>query len=49
VQDDWPRALNRKDAVAFVRAVKRYGLESRLPDVAAEVGPSLLQAPEPAQ
>lgn len=31
------RSLSRKDATAFVRAVRRYGLKSRLPAIAAEV------------
>lgn len=32
------RSLGKRDAVAFVRAVRRYGLQSRLADIAAEVG-----------
>ena len=47
--EEWPKALSRKDATAYVRAVKRYGLEQRLPEIAAEVGPNLESAPEPAQ
>ena len=45
----WPPALNRKDATAFIRAVKRYGLEIRLPQIAAEIGPVMEEAPEEAR
>ena len=49
LQDNgWPPSLNRKDATAFIRAVKRYGLEARLPQIAAEVGPVMGEAPEDA-
>jgi hypothetical protein len=48
-EEDWPRALNRREATAFVRGVKHYGLESRLPEIAAEVGPTLETAPSAAQ
>ncbi|EIE23598.1 hypothetical protein COCSUDRAFT_47361 [Coccomyxa subellipsoidea C-169] len=48
-EDDWPRALNRREATAFVRGVKQYGLEARLPEIAAEVGPTLDNAPPAAQ
>jgi chromodomain-helicase-DNA-binding protein 1 len=47
--EEWPKGLSRKDATAYVRAVKRYGLEQRLPEIAAEVGPSLEAAPDSAQ
>ena len=47
--EEWPRALSRRDAGAYVRAVKRYGLEQRLPEIAADVGASLEAAPEAAQ
>lgn len=45
----WPPSLNRKDATAFIKAVKRYGLEIRLPQIAAEVGPVMEEAPEAAK
>lgn len=32
------RGLSKRDAAAFVRAVRRYGLQARLSDAAAEVG-----------
>ncbi|CAL8472046.1 g11588 [Coccomyxa elongata] len=48
-EEDWPKALNRREAGAFVRGVKQYGLESRLPEIAAEVGPTLDSAPPAAQ
>lgn len=38
------RSLSRRDAAAFVRAVRRYGRPERLADVAAEVGRSLEEA-----
>ncbi len=31
------RTLSRRDAANFIRAVKRYGLAARLPDITAEV------------
>jgi len=50
VQDNgWPPSLNRKDATAFIKAVKRYGLEARLQQIAAEVGPVMEDAPEDAK
>ncbi len=50
MQDNgWPPSLNRKDATAFLRAVKRYGLEVRLPQIAAEVGTVMEEAPEDAK
>ena len=50
LQDNgWPPSLNRKDATAFIRAVKRYGLEIRLPQIAAEIGPVMEEAPEDAR
>jgi hypothetical protein len=50
VQDNgWPPSLNRKDATAFIKAVKRYGLEARLAKIAAEVGPVMEEAPEEAK
>ena len=50
MQDNgWPPSLNRKDATAFIRAVKRYGLEARLPQIAAEVGTVMEEAPEDAK
>ncbi|KIY92937.1 chromodomain-helicase-DNA-binding protein 1 [Monoraphidium neglectum] len=39
------RTISRRDAAAFVRAVRRYGLPQRLPAIAAEVGPALEDAP----
>jgi hypothetical protein len=33
-----PRSLSKRDAAAFVRAVRRFGLLSHLADVAREVG-----------
>ena len=47
--NEWPPSLNRKDATAFIRAVKRYGLEIRLPQIAAEIGPVMEEAPEDAR
>ncbi|KAK9828376.1 hypothetical protein WJX81_001254 [Elliptochloris bilobata] len=44
----WPRTLSKRDAAVWVRAVRRYGLEARLPDVAREVGPALEGAPNSA-
>ncbi len=38
------RSLSRRDAAAFVRAVRRYGRSERLADVASEVGRSLEEA-----
>lgn len=35
---DFPRALSKRDAGAFVRAVKRHGLLSKLDTIAAEAG-----------
>ncbi len=32
------RSLARRDAAAFIRAVKRYGLLSKMGDIASEVG-----------
>ncbi len=50
MQDNgWPPSLNRKDATAFIKAVKRYGLEARLAKIAAEVGPVMEEAPEEAK
>ena len=50
LQDNgWPPSLNRKDATAFIRAVKRYGLEIRLPQIAMEIGPVMEEAPEDAR
>jgi chromodomain-helicase-DNA-binding protein 1 len=36
--------LSRKDAAAFVRAARRYGLKARLPAIAAEVGGAVEEA-----
>lgn len=36
--DLWPPALNKKDATAFVRAVRRFGLVERLDAIANECG-----------
>ena len=44
----WPRTLSKRDAAAWVRAVRRFGLEARLPDIAREVGPALEGAPHSA-
>jgi chromodomain-helicase-DNA-binding protein 1 len=38
------RSLSRKDATAFVRAARRYGLKARLPAIAAEVGGAVEEA-----
>eukprot|EP00879_Flechtneria_rotunda_P012304 GHRR01012851.1.p1 GENE.GHRR01012851.1~~GHRR01012851.1.p1 ORF type:complete len:597 (+),score=210.52 GHRR01012851.1:462-2252(+) len=43
------RPLSRRDAAAFVRAVRRYGLQSRLPSIAAEVGGVLKEVGLPEQ
>ena len=43
------QALSRRDANAFVKAVKRYGLPSRLPQIAVEVGPVMEHAPQNAR
>ncbi len=37
---DWPAACSRRDANLFLRGVKRFGTIDRLPDIAAEIGPS---------
>ncbi|KAK9824197.1 hypothetical protein WJX72_008454 [[Myrmecia] bisecta] len=44
-----PRRLSRRDAGMFVRAVKRFGLLARMPEIAKEVGPSMENASEPAR
>ena len=41
---DFPRALSKRDAGAFVRAVKRHGLLSKLDTIAAEAGGALPSA-----
>jgi hypothetical protein len=38
------RSLSRKDATAFVRAARRYGLKARLPAIAAEIGGAVEEA-----
>ena len=38
------RTISRRDANAFVRGVRRWGLVSRLDKIAAEVGPTLEEA-----
>jgi chromodomain-helicase-DNA-binding protein 1 len=43
------RSLGKRDAVAFVRAVRRYGLRSRLADVASEAGGAVEAAGRQAQ
>lgn len=43
------RSLGKRDAVAFVRAVRRYGLRSRLPDIASEAGGAVEAAGRQAQ
>jgi chromodomain-helicase-DNA-binding protein 1 len=40
------RSLSKRDAVAFVRAVRRYGLQTRLSVVASEAG-GAVEAAEP--
>jgi hypothetical protein len=42
-------SLSKRDAVAFVRAVRRYGLQSRLADIAVEVGGAVESAEPRAQ
>lgn len=42
-------SLSKKDATAFLRAVKKYGTESKMDAVAAEVGPALEDAPDSAR
>ena len=42
-------SLSKRDAVAFVCAARRYSLQSRLADVAAEVGGAVDQAEPQAQ
>lgn len=42
-------SLSKRDAVAFVRAVRRHGLQSRLADIAAEVGGAVESAEPQAQ
>lgn len=42
-------SLSKRDAVAFVRAVRRYGLQSRLADIASEVGGAVESAEPQAQ
>ena len=37
---EWPAACSRRDANLFLRGVKRFGTIDRLPDIAAEIGPS---------
>lgn len=44
----WPRTLSKRDAAAWVRSVRRFGLEARLSDIAREVGPALEGAPHSA-
>jgi len=44
----WPRTLSKRDAAVWVRAVRRFGLEARLPEIAREVGPALEGAPHSA-
>lgn len=41
--------LSRRDATTFVRAVRRHGLKSRLPAIAAEVGGVVEEADLPQQ
>ena len=45
----WPRRLSRKDATAFVRAVKRWGRADRIAAICDESGavlPALDQGPQ---
>jgi chromodomain-helicase-DNA-binding protein 1 len=44
-----PRSLSRRDATAFVRAVRRFGLKSKLPAIVSEVGGVLEEAGLPQQ
>lgn len=38
--EEWPGSCSRRDANLFLRGVKRFGTIDRLPDIAAEIGPS---------
>ena len=38
--EEWPGSCSRRDANLFLRGVKRFGTMDRLPDIAAEIGPS---------
>ena len=38
--EEWPASCSRRDANLFLRGVKRFGTIDRLPDIAAEIGPS---------
>lgn len=38
--EEWPSSCSRRDANLFLRGVKRFGTIDRLPDIAAEIGPS---------
>ena len=46
---EWPATCSRRDANLFLRGVKRFGTIDRLPDVAAEIGPSFDSIPDAAR
>eukprot|EP00803_Ostreobium_quekettii_P001086 evm.model.scf_853EXC.5 EVM.evm.TU.scf_853EXC.5 scf_853EXC:28406-44371(+) len=43
------QTITKRDATAFVRAVRRFGLQARLLDIARDTGPVLLEASEDAR
>jgi chromodomain-helicase-DNA-binding protein 1 len=46
---NWPAALSKKDAAAFLRAARRHPARARLEVVAAEAGGAVAGAPGPAR
>ncbi|KAL0021888.1 hypothetical protein WJX77_011593 [Trebouxia sp. C0004] len=46
---EWPATCSRRDANLFLRGVKRFGTIDRLPDIAAEIGPSFDSIPDAAR
>ena len=46
---EWPATCSRRDANLFLRGVKRFGTIDRLPDIAAEIGPSFDHIPDAAR
>jgi hypothetical protein len=46
---DWPTTLSKRDANFFVKAVKKYGLLSRLEEMCAEISPLFENHPEAAR
>ena len=47
--EEWPASCSRRDANLFLRGVKRFGTIDRLPDIAAEIGPSFESIPDAAR